>query len=289
MDAAPTCATLDRTEMFRVTSVSDIAGQVTAGSSHADQVSCAAVYLPSGALTHIRRRIPNNLPKWRDATDRDVKLVVRLLRAECLSIGVGSIDKTTDKWRQFWEDAHDAHSKAASTVGASIGYMKAATFIKFFLFGCAASAGLGHGINKRHIHVPMRPGSMFEVEEDLILDNEIQGEDNRDALVTAWRSINANQPLTRLMGISRVAKTLSLKTEQTEPLLLLADYVAGLQQVERSTANVLSKSKVSKSVAISAIESLRQTGRIAEFTGQAQLSYFEIYPEFKSFARRSAS
>jgi hypothetical protein len=71
--------------MFQITSLSDIAGQITAKSENADQATAASVYLPSGALKYIRRRVPKALPKWRDATDAAVECVVDLIARESLA------------------------------------------------------------------------------------------------------------------------------------------------------------------------------------------------------------
>jgi hypothetical protein len=93
--------------MFRATSFSDIAGQVTASSANADRVTVGGVYLPTGGLKAIRKKLPLGLPKWRDATDEHVAEIVPIIRREALSICAGSVDKTSADWTAFWEDASD--------------------------------------------------------------------------------------------------------------------------------------------------------------------------------------
>lgn len=272
--------------MFRVSSFSDIAGQVTASSVNADRVTVGSVYLSTERLEAIREVIPRPFPKWRDANDADLEYITSLIARESLSITVASIDKTTALWRAFWEDASDTHSKASSLQGGPIGFLKAATLIKFVAFGHASAAGMAHAIVTGQIPRPKERGGLIEIEEAVVLDNEIQGQDNIEALVDIWRAINSHQPMSNSLGISRLAVSLRLATEQSEPLLLLADYAAGIVQAVRSKVNVLSKSKVSPEAAATALARMSQSGRLLDFTDTVRLSYFEIYPDFAKFSRR---
>lgn len=275
--------------MFRVTSYTDISGQVTASSANADRVTVATVYLPSGGLKAIRKRLPPSFPKWRDATDTEVEHMVSLILGESLSASAGSIDKTTAEWRTFWEDASDTHNKVASIEGGSVGFLKAATMIKFILFGNASAAALGHAIATGMIPRLGAKRGTLEVEEAVVLDNEIHGNDNRDALVDIWRAINGHQPLSNSAGVKRTAKTLQLTTEQLEPLLLLADYVAGIVHTSRSRADVLLRSKVSPQAAAVALLRLQNSGRLVDFSNNVRLNYFDVYPDFERFSRRGAA
>ena len=275
--------------MFRVTSYSDIAGQVSANSKNADRVTVGCVYLPSGGLRAIQRQIPPSFPKWRDATDANLEQIVALLQRESLSIGAGSVDKTSAEWTSFWEDASDTHNRVASIEGGSIGFLKAATLIKFILFGNAGAAALGHAIFAGAIPRLRSMKGRIDVGETVVLDNEIQGSDNREALVEIWRATNQHQPLSNSLGVTRKAKTLQLATEQSEPLLLLADYVAGLVHVKWSQADVLQRSKVTPSAAAAALLRLERSGRLVDFSNSVRLKYFDIYPDFQRFGRHSAA
>lgn len=275
--------------MFRITSYSDIAGQLTASSANADRVTVASVYLPAGGLKAIRKQLPPSFPKWRNATDAHVEYVVALILRESLSVSAGAVDKTTPEWKTFWEDASDTHSGVASIEGGSVGFLKAATMIKFILFGTAAAAALGHavftGMIPRH---PSQRGKIA-IEEAVVLDNEIHGDDNREALVDIWRKINSHQPLSNSAGVTRTVKTVQLTTEQLEPLLLLPDYVAGLVQASRSQADVLLRSQVTPQAAVAGLRNLQQSGRLVDFSDTVRLKYFDIYPDFQRFSRRSSA
>lgn len=272
--------------MFRVTSFSDIAGQVTASSYNADRITVGSVYLPTGGLKAIRKAIPPDFPKWRDATDSDLVYMTSLILRESLSVSVASVDKTADEWRIFWADAFDTHSKTASLEGGSISFLKAATLIKFIVFGHASTAGMAHAIRTGRIPSQSARAVRIEVEEAVVLDNEIQGNDNLEALDDIWRAINAHQPLLNSLGISRVASSLQLTTEQSEPLLLMADYAAGIFHAARSNANVLAAIKVGPNAAATALHRLQVSGSLHDFSDTVRLNYFEIFPDFIKFSRR---
>ena len=275
--------------MFRITSFSDIAGQLTERSADADMLTVAGVLLPSGGLHKIRKSIPIGFPKWRDASDGDVETLVSLVLRESLSISAASVEKAAPQWLSFWQDATDVHRAVSSIEKAPVGFLKAATLIKIILFGHASAACLGHAVFTKAIPDVLRRRGMLRTSEDVVLDNEIQGKDNREALIEAWRATNSYQPLSNSMGLERTAKTLQLKSEQSEHLLLLPDYVAGIVHASNSRANTISRSRVSTHTATKALAWLRSSGRFIEYSDTVKLDYFSIYPDFKHFSRRSAA
>lgn len=275
--------------MFRVTSYSDIAGQVSTSSANADRITVGSVYLPTGGLKAIRKQISPSFPKWRDATDAHLERLVALILKDSLAISVGSVDKTTSEWRDFWVDAVNTHNKVVAIGGGSIGFLKAATLIKFVLFGNASAAALGHAIRTGSIPCGVTRKRRIEVEEAVVLDNEIQGDDNREALVDIWRATNGHQPLLSSLGVTRTAKTIQLTSEQSEPLLLFADYIAGLVHVARSQANVLQRSQVTREAADASLHRLQRSGKLTDFSDTIHLRYFDIYPGFKHFSKRGTA
>lgn len=262
---------------------------MTERSASADKVTVAGVLLPSGGLSQIRRRLPVQLPKWRDATDTDVDVVVSLALRECLAISAAAVDKTAEQWANFWKDATDVHRAVASLERDSVSFLKAATMIKIILFGHSSAACLGHAVFTKSIPDALRRRGMLDTCEDIIVDNEVHGKDNRDALIEAWRATNSHQPWSNAAGLSRRADSLQLKSEQSEPLLLLADYVAGIVHAAHSQVDTLSKSHVSAKAAASAFARLRSCKRFVDYSGTVRLDYFSVYPDFKHLSRRSAA
>lgn len=269
--------------MVAVTSLGDIAGQVTQKSQNADKLTVGGVCLPSGTIKSVRSAIPADFPKWRNATDLDVEFMVDLILSEALSVCAASLDKTVADWQNFWADAYRVHHKTASLSGGSISYLKAATLIKFLLFVQVAGLAVTHSIKVGTMPQILDRKGRLHVTENVIFDDEIHGQDNREAFVEIWREINAHQPKLNSLGIYHEVKTLTLATEEREPLLLLPDYAAGIVHAANSAAETLAKSQVSMVAAKRAYARLKAATKFHEFVVSLPRDYFEIFPQFATY------
>lgn len=270
-----------------LTFLGDIAGRVARETKNADRVTVAGLSVPSGALKHIRKRLPANLPKWRDATDSDVAHVVNVILREALGIATISVEKEPNAWEKFWREAADTHSRTSAISGGKMSFVKAATLIKYELFGRASSLATGIAIRMNMLPLPKKPRKPIVVRESLIFDNEIQGDDNIDAFVDLWHARNRHQPLTKSLGIEDQIIRVTLTTEQREPLLLLPDYVAGIAHALHSKADVLNASKVSRSAATSAYARLKLERKYVEISQPFAVEYYDIFPDFKHFSENA--
>lgn len=272
---------------MNLTSLSDIAGRVARETGGAESVTVGGVCLPTGALKHIRKSIPTNHPKWRDAEDRDIEPILRLLLRESLSVVATTIRKSAPVWDTFWADAERTNAKTAPLSGRTMSFVKAATLIKFALFGDSASKTTAHGIKIGTVP-RINPKRFLHIKESLVFDNEIQGKDNVEAFMDIWDQRNKSQPLTALMKIRWEIVDVKLSTEQEEPLLLLADYAAGIAHAVHSTTDVLSAGKISREAATAAHATLISSVKYADFVEDFDLQYLNIFPQFSTFARGAA-
>lgn len=274
--------------MVAITTLSDIAGQVTESAANADKVTVAGVCLPAGDVKRIRSLIPTGFPKWRDASDAELDFMVGLVIKLAWSACAASLDKTTPDWTKFWRDAREVHARTASLSGGSIGFLKAATLVKFILFGQSSAFALGHAVKVGTLPKVLDRKGRLHVAEAAVFDNEIHGFDSREAMVDLWKSMNAHQPKLNSIGIHHEVTSLSLVTESSEPLLLLPDYVAGIVHADSSSANTLSKSEVSVAAARRALLRLRASRKFHAFEPVMPASYFEIFPDFKKYGSQDA-
>lgn len=271
--------------MVAITSVSDIAGQVSESALNADKLTVASICLPSGSVKRVRSLIPAGFPKWRNSDDDRVAAVTDVLLKEAWSVAAGSLDKCDARWSAFWRDSREIHAGTAPLAGGSIAFLKAGTLIKMLLLGQASALAMAHSIKVGTLpRITDRKGRL-NISECVIFDNEIQGEENRDALAGAWRSMNENQPKMNSLGIFHKATTLTLTSEQSEPLLLLADYVAGIVHAFNSDANTIARSAVSRQATVRAHGRLRASAKFHEFEAHFPESYFEIFPGFERYSR----
>lgn len=271
--------------MVAITSVSDIAGQVTESALNADKLTVASICFPSGSVKRIRSLIPAGLPKWRNSDDDRVAAVTDLLLKESWSIAAGSLDKRDKQWSEFWRDSREIHARTAPLAGGPIAFLKAGTLIKMLLLGQASALAMAHSVKVGTLpHITDRRGRL-NISECVIFDDEIQGEENRDALAEAWRSMNEHQPKLNSLGIFHQATTLTLTSEESEPLLLLADYAAGIVHALNSDADTIARSAVSREATTRARERLLASAKFHEFDVHFPDSYFDIFPGFERYSR----
>jgi hypothetical protein len=88
--------------------VADISSRSARERRNADRITAAAMCLPDGALNHVRTRLLADLRKWRAACDESVDLVSDIVLREALGTGVYSIEKSGDRWDQFWPMHHSS-------------------------------------------------------------------------------------------------------------------------------------------------------------------------------------
>ena len=271
--------------MVAITSVSDIAGRVSENALNADKLTVASICLPSGSVKRIRSLIPVGLPKWRNSDDHCVAAVTDLLLKEAWSVVVGSLDKRDTKWSKFWRDSREVHAMTAPFAGGPIAFLKAATLVKMLLLGQASKLAMAHSVKVGTLpRITDRKGRL-NISEYVIFDDEIQGEENRDVLVGAWQSMNNHQPKTNSLGIFHEVTKLTLTSEQSEPLLLLADYAAGIVHAFNSDANTIAQSSVSREEVTRAHGQLYASPKFHQFEVHFPDGYFEIFPDFEKYSR----
>ena len=264
---------------MNITLLGDIAGRIAQDTHDADRVTAASICIPTGATRHIRRQIPAHFPKWCAASDSHVELIVKLLRREAFAVSTMSLRKTSAEWVTFWAEANETHQRISNKARGSIGVLKAATVVKLALFGQCSTLAVAHSIKANKFPRPASRRQVLHVRETHIYDKENGGEYDQ-AFQEVWAARNQHQPLVALFGVKLEAVSFDQLTEQAEPLLLLADYAAGIAHAAHSSANTLSSGAVSRDCAGRAYASLRATSGYTEMVEDFDLRYFDIYPAF---------
>lgn len=258
---------------MNITIVADIAGGISKKNYNADRITSAAVCLPTEALDQIRAQLPLNLAKWRNASDSDVKLVADMVLREALGIGVYTVEKSGDKWEQFWTDASIANSE---TLG-QFSTVKAAFQIKCLMFVRATAMVFAGVIKGNKFGGALRPPFNISTAENLIFDKEIDGEYNIDTFNSIWPRINGQKQLSELFGIRRTINDMRFATEQDEPLLMLPDYVAGIAHAASSKADVLAASQVTLQCMQSTQKRFKQSSNYLFDAEQFSLVHSDIF------------
>lgn len=267
---------------MNITLLGDIAGRMAQDSTGSDRVTVAVACIPSGATNYIRKLIPDTCPKWSHATDSHVRLIVKLLRKEAFAISAMSVNKATSEWDDFWTIAARTHRRISDEAKGSVSVLKAATMLKFALYGQCSSLAVAHSIKINEFPLTASNHGVLHVREAHIYDKEIDGDENIEAFSEVWKERNRYQPLVKQLGVKLEAISISRETEQRERLLLLADYAAGIAHAAHSVADALSKSLVSRDCAQRAHADLGATSNYTEISEDFNLRYQDIYPSFTS-------
>lgn len=226
---------------MKLTIVADISSRIAQERRNANTITAAAICLPSGALSHIRKRLPVDLPKWRNADNATVELVSEVVLREALGVGVYSIEKSDDTWDRFWADASSLNAQ----LRGKISLVRAAYQIKCLMFVQATALACASAIKAGNVARVPRGKHWISTRESLIFDKEIDGVDNIEVFKSIWQRQNDRTQLAEQFGIRRSVEDVRLATEQEERLLVLPDYIAGIAHAHISRANVLAASLVS--------------------------------------------
>jgi hypothetical protein len=260
---------------MKITIFADIAGGISQKNYNADRITAASVCLPTESLDRIRKQIPPDLAKWRNASDSEVELMADLVLNEALGVAVYTVEKSGDKWEQFWDDAATVNSETRGQYSV----VKAAFQIKCLMFVRTTAMVFASVIKANKFGGARRPPFNISTNETLIFDKEIDGEDNIEAFKSIWPRISEQEQLSELFGIRRNVNGMRFATEQDETLLLLPDYVAGIAHAGRSRANVLAASQVSTQIARSAQNRFEQASSYLISSEQFSLTHSDIFSD----------
>lgn len=215
------------TPMSRFTFFADIAGQVSRDARGSDRVTAAAVAVPTADIESLRLYV-DGMSKWRDCTLEDAESMVVNLKRHTSAVAIVSITKEPDTWNLFWESAKPLHEAIVLQERTPAGFIKPANAVKFFVLGEAVAIALGHAAR-----ISSRSGivdycSRELIERTIVCDTDIQGDENISVFKNFWKQSDLHQPRIEKLGFRFVTRDVVVATEQQEPLLLLADYAAGI-------------------------------------------------------------
>ena len=214
--------------MNRYTIFADIAGRVSLDTTGNPRVTAAAVIIESIRVEEVRTMLPPSLPKWQACSVEAAERVVRLIASEAASVAAVSIDRDTPAWKQFWKDAEGFQAAIVAQDRHPAGFAKAANITVFWLFGCAFALAIAHAIKTGSRDRLVDHLGRELIERSIVCDSDIQGPDNIATFQSFWDRHDNSQPLAERLGLRFTTRSVQVTTEQQEPMLLLADYVAGI-------------------------------------------------------------
>lgn len=263
--------------MNRFTFFTDIAGRLSQAVEGGPRVTAAAVVFPSAEVERIVTQLSVPLPKWRACTYDDASAAIDLLIAEGVSVGIFSVNKDTKAWKKFLVDSKPLHSAIVLQDRRPAGFVKPSNVLAFMLIGgaCAIAAGHALKITPKNRITDYRGKAL--IERTVICDSDIGGEENLQVFRSFWERHDGSHPLIEKAGFRIVTRDVRVTTEQQEPLLLLADYAAGIAHAAWLTNPGRIRLPLSNEKAKELLAALNKSGKLAMETRDFDLTYQEVF------------
>ncbi|MGH6891170.1 MAG: hypothetical protein ACREEP_02810 [Dongiaceae bacterium] len=108
------------------------------------------------------------------------------------------------------------------------GFVRAANVLMFYMFGAASTTAIGRAIRLDSSITILDSKGRRVIERTVICDSDIKGSESINLFKSFWEQSDRHQPQMNSLGVRLVTRSVRICTEQEEPLLLLADYAAGI-------------------------------------------------------------
>lgn len=169
--------------------------------------------------------------KWVDTTPAEAEGQFEFLLERCVAAVVFRVEKTMPAWSDFWDRADQYHAEMARVARRKVGFVKAGTLLRYWLFGEASARVMGDSVRLTGRPRVLTHRGLGSVESTVICDSDIQGSENIDVFQWLFERLDERpDPLLASFGLHPHVRECRLETEEAEPLLYLADYLAGLYQ-----------------------------------------------------------
>ena len=117
------------------------------------------------------------------------------------------------------------------------------------------------------------------VERTIVCDSDIQGDENIAAFKSFWEAGDQHQPATATLGFRFVTRDVIVGTEQQEPLLLLADYAAGISHSAYIKSPGRLRLPVEHEEAKILLHALQGSGKLVVLEKVFDIPYAEVFGE----------
>lgn len=263
--------------MNRLTFFVDIAGRASLDVLGSPRVTAAAIVFGSRNVDSVRHKLPNALPKWKDCTASDAEAVIDLVVKESIAVGVFSINKDTASWRELWKDAEPLQNAIIAQDKRPAGFVKPANVLVFYLIGASCAVGGGHALRIGPKNRIQNHRGLDLIDRTIICDSEVSGAENLQVFRHLWDRADGWQPRLEQAGIQMTTADVRVTSEEQEPLLLLADYVAGISHASLLSEPGRLKLPLSFSDAGDLINRIRGSGKLAFHSADFDLKYGDIF------------
>jgi len=273
--------------MNRLSILADIAGRAMLSTTGSPRTVGGAVVVDSAQLNGVRHEM-RGLPKWGSCDYDTAEHVVDILESQAVAVAIVSIDRDTDSWRLFEQDALVFHEAIIKTSKKIAGWAKPTNLLKFILLSATCAAATGHALGSdRRQRIVSKKGLQL-IEVSVICDQEVEGQENLEVFTSFWNDQNIPKRRLAAAGFEMVTESVVVTTDIAEPALILADYVAGLGLA--ATLNDVGRLSMplSQDLAINLLSKLKSKGKLIVQNQSFDISYDDIFKDVMFRARQIA-
>jgi hypothetical protein len=261
----------------RFTIYTDIAGRLSRAVAGSPRVTAAAVVIETSKVEAVAKKLPAGLPKWKLSDRTSVEAVMDLLCADAAAIGIYSLNKDVPAWEQFWKDSEALQAGIRAQDGRPAGFAKPPVVLAFQLIASAAAMASGQALRIGPKNRIQDYRGRDLIERTIISDSDIAGEETLEVYRRLWERADGAQPRLEAAGIRFTTAQVRVTTEQEEPLLLLADYAAGIGHAAMIPDPGRIPLPLSFSDALTEIGRLDRSGKLALLSANFESTYREVF------------
>jgi hypothetical protein len=207
---------------------------------------------------------------------REAEAAVEILMVAA-SIAIVSMTKDPERWPEFWDAAKPLHDAIVAQDGKPAGFIRPANVALSALLAHAYGIALGHAVKVSRGAGILDYRGLELVERTIICDTDIQGEENLEAFRSFFERSDHHQPRMAELGFRFETRDVIVTTEEEEPLLLLADYAAGIAH----SAHIANPGKLPLPVdhenAKALLRTLHESGKLVVLEKPFDVQYAEIF------------
>lgn len=266
--------------MSRFTIYMDISGRVSRTTKDHQFIVVGGFSIETEKVEYARSNLPIRLLKWKDITKSDLDRSLKFMKDYSLHIASLCLDKNSNIWTEFWEDSDIYHSKLASISRERTGYVKAGNVIKYFLFGKCSCVLLAESIRRSGYPLILNGNGLGLVEACIVCDSDLQGDDNINVFKSCFEEVEKSQSKIKRQNLRIILKDVRIESEEDEPLLLVADHIAGICNTLFANGEKFAPRNLNVDYIRSEFDKIKRLGKVTLVKREFNLDYKEIFDNF---------
>lgn len=201
--------------------------------SKAVPIVFAGIVVETKAVNEIRESLltaaAGHLYKWSNGveTQKCASTVFRLIAKRRLLFVVRIVWKNTPEWDEYFLQGQRLYETGVRKEQRALSFAKPMAIFKVHQFGKVCGDLIGFFARKHRHRLPQKESPIQPIEVTAVFDSDIQGASNRQICKDVFaNAVTQIKEIPRRLRIMPNIKP-EIMTEQEEPLLILADYLAG--------------------------------------------------------------